>query len=103
MLALLAASLSAQPRKLWLVSLAALTAANVADAQSSWGRPELNGILGARFGGRGIAIKVGINGAWIVGQVIVLRRHRAYRAFAVGNFAAAGVFTGAAVHNYGVK
>ena len=57
-------------KNLWRASLAAVAAANVMDAGSSWGKRELNpGLSGnnGRFGGQGAVLKLGI-----VGGVMVL-------------------------------
>jgi hypothetical protein len=82
-------------RALWMASVAALAAANVADAQSSWSKDEGNRVLagaGGRFGAKGAALKGGINAVWIVGQVMALRRNPAHRTIAIVNFTAASVF-----------
>ncbi len=89
-------------RGLWIASIAALGIANIADARSSWSKDEANQVLaGGRgtFGAKGAAIKGGINAAWIVGQVIALRKNHAYRTVAIGNFAAASIFGGLAYRN----
>jgi hypothetical protein len=91
---------------IWIASIFAMTAATTADAASSWHKHESNGILASSngtFGGKGIALKAGIAAGFLTPQ-IVFRKHRDWQiAFAVGNFAEAGVFTGAAVHNLTVK
>ena len=90
-------------RKLWIASIVALAAANAADAHSSWSRYEGNrALMGPRqkFGARGAAIKGGVNAAWVVGQVLWLRKNPAHRALGVVNLAAASVFAALAWHNY---
>jgi hypothetical protein len=90
-------------RKMWLASVALLAAASVADAASSWGRPELNPVLrsaNGRFGGRAVGIKCGLVGAtltmeWLLGR----NRPQADRPFAWMNFAAGAGTAAAALHN----
>lgn len=82
-------------RALWMASVAALVAANVADARSSWRKDEGNRVLagtGGRFGARGAALKGGINALWIGSQVMALRKSREHRTIAIVNFAAASIF-----------
>ena len=82
-------------RALWIASVAALVAANVSDAKTSWNKCEGNGILagtGGRFGAKGVAVKGGINALWIGSQVIALRKSREHRTIAIVNFAAASFF-----------
>lgn len=89
-------------RALWMASMAALAAANMADAQSSWGKEEGNRVLaggGGRFGAKGAALKGGINAVWIVGQVMALRRNPAHRTITIVNFTAASVFGALAYRN----
>lgn len=90
----------------WL-SYVALAGATAADAASSWGKPETNGLLsgpGGRFGGRGLAIKGGLIGATITIELGAARHNRrARRAAELANYAAAAATTAAAVHNWGVK
>ena len=89
-------------RALWIASVAALGVANIADARSSWSKDEGNQVLagaGGTFGGKGAAIKGGINAAWIVGQVIALRKNQAHRTVAIVNFAAASIFGALAYRN----
>lgn len=88
-------------RAVWIASVAALAAANVADAKTSWSKYEGNGILagGGRFGAKGVATKGGINALWIGSQVIALRKTREHRAIAIVNFAAASIFGAVAYRN----
>jgi len=93
-------------RNVWIASILAMTAATTVDAVSSWHKQESNGLLASSngtFGGRGVALKAGIAAGFLTPQII-FRRHRDWHAaFAVGNFAEAGIFTGAAIHNFRVK
>jgi hypothetical protein len=93
-------------RIVWITSIVAMSAATTADAVSSWHKQESNGLLASSngtFGGRGIALKAGIAAGFLTPQII-FRKHRDWHAaFAVGNFAEAGIFTGAAIHNFRVK
>jgi len=92
-------------RAIWIASIAVLAAANVADARTSWNKGEGNRLLagdGGNFGPRGAAIKGGVNGLWVAGQVIALRRTPKYRAMAVVNFAAAAIFGALACRNHAI-
>ncbi len=95
--------LSAESRghKLLKWSWVALVAGNAADAASSWGRFELNPVLGPRFGARSAGIKFGLVGAVIGAEYLLTRRHaELQKPFTVGNFAVSGVFFGVAARNY---
>ena len=101
-----AAPRPAPGRALWMASVAALAAANIADAHSSWSKYESNPAMaapGRTFGARGAAIKGGVNAAWVVGQIFLLRKYHAHRALAVINLVAASAFAACAAHNYGVE
>jgi hypothetical protein len=93
-------------RALWITSIVAMTAGTAADAYSSWHKQESNSVLASSngtFGTKGVAIKAGIAGGVLIPQ-IVFRKHRDwYLAFAVSNFAEAGIFAGATAHNWNVK
>ena len=88
---------------LWAASIAAMAAGTSADAVSSWHKREGNSLLASSngmFGARGISIKAGIAAGVLLPQ-IMLRKHKELRtAFVVGNLTEAGVFTGAAIHNF---
>jgi hypothetical protein len=90
-------------KKLWWASVAAVTAASVFDAGSSWNKQELNPLLrtsNGRFGARGIEIKSAIVGASIVCQWLGLRHHpRMAKSLSILNLSVAGVTAGAAAHN----
>ncbi|HXN48004.1 MAG TPA: hypothetical protein VN893_15260 [Bryobacteraceae bacterium] len=91
-------------KKLWWVSVAALAGASVLDARSSWGRHELNPLLqgpNGQFSARSVEIKSAIVGVGLAFQWVALRHHsqKAEKPLAIVNLAAAGLTTGAAVHN----
>lgn len=91
-------------RLLWIGSVVGMGAATVVDAHSSWRKDELNPLLAGsagKFGMRGVAIKGALNSAWVVSQMMVLRKTRAHRTFAIVNFALAAFYTASAFHNYG--
>lgn len=80
----------------WKVSLVTLDGASAADAASSWGRAEMNPVLGPRFGPRGAAIKAGIFAGTAIAQVRT-PRHR--KAWTVVNFIAAGAIGAVTIRN----
>jgi hypothetical protein len=88
---------------LWTASIVAMLAGTSLDAASSWHKMEGNTLLASSnglFGARGVGIKAGIAAGVLLPQ-IVLRKHKDLRiAFAIGNLAEAGMFTGAAIHNF---
>ena len=89
-------------RIIWIASILAMTAATAGDAATSWDRRESNSFLASSngtFGGKGLAIKAGIGAAVLLPQLIFRKHHDWYTAFAVGNFAEAGIFAGATIHN----
>jgi hypothetical protein len=95
-------------RAFWRTSIAAITAANVLDVQSSWGKHELNGTLAnssGTFGVQGALIKLGLQGT-LMGVEFLITRHRPsgklYRALGLINFGAAAGIAGVAAHNYGI-
>jgi hypothetical protein len=93
-------------RIVWLASIVAMAGGTAADAASSWNKRESNTLLASSngtFGGKGVAIKTGIAAGVLLPQLI-FRKHRDWHtAFAIGNFAEAGIFAGATVHNLNVK
>ena len=95
-------------KNLWRVSLVALAAANVMDADSSWGKHELNPNLSGnngRFGRDGALLKLGIVGGMFVVESLILRHRpsaKAYRGLALINFGSASVTGGMAIRNLGV-
>ena len=91
-------------KKLWWVSVAAVAAASALDARSSWGRHELNPLLqgpNGRFSARSVEIKSAIVGVGLAFQWVALRHHtqRLEKPLSIANLAAAGLTTGAAIHN----
>ena len=94
------------PPRLWVTSVAAMLAGTAADSYTSWHKHESNSFLASsngQFGAKGVEIKVGIAAAVLVPQFIFRRRHEWRLPFAISNFAEAGIYTGAAVHNAGVR
>ena len=95
-------------RTLWRASIAALTAANAMDVQSSWGKHELNPALAGgsgTFGAQGALLKLGLQGSLVGIEYLITRRHpspKLYKVMSLINFGAAAGFAGAAAHNYGV-
>jgi hypothetical protein len=95
-------------RTLWRASIAALTAANAMDVESSWGKHELNSALSnssGNFGAQGALIKLGLQGSLVGIEYLITRRHpsgKLYRALGFINFGAAAGIAGVAAHNYGV-
>lgn len=95
-------------RNLWRASLAAVAAANVMDAGSSWGKRELNPNLSGnngRFGWQGAVLKVGIVGGVLALESLVLRHQpstKLYRGLAVVNFGGASVTGATAIRNLGI-
>jgi hypothetical protein len=81
----------------------ALAISQVPDSHSSWGRFELNPVLGrGAFGPRQLAIKAGVTTSLLVAQRHrVFKRHR--RLFTVANFAVAGITLAVARRNYGLR
>jgi hypothetical protein len=93
-------------RKLWQVSLASLTVANVLDVQSSWGKHELNATLAGTngtFGARGATTKSAMV-AGLMGLETLVMRHcpnkKLYRILTVVNFGATALVSGTVMHNY---
>lgn len=88
--------------RLWVASLFAVAGATAADAGTSWGYREANGVLQGRngtFGARGVTVKLAAVSALIVPEIL-LHKHRDLRMkFAVGNFVEAGIFTGTSIYN----
>jgi hypothetical protein len=92
--------------RLWIASMISAIAGTSLDAASSWGLREGNGLLASpngQFGGKGLALKAGLTAGILIPQ-LCLRKHRDLkRAFIVGNFAQAALFTGVSVHNFQVR
>jgi hypothetical protein len=93
-------------RTWWRYSAGALCLANVLDAQSSWGKRELNPNLAGTqgtFGLQGALLKMGIEGG-VFGMEYLILRHRParnlYRFLTVVNFGDAAAMGAIAGHNY---
>ncbi len=93
-------------KKLWLVSVAALVAANVFDVHSSLGRSEANTLLRdaqGRFNPqRGLLIKSSASGGSLLLQVLLFRIRGGedlYKPAAIANFGCAGAIGSIALHN----
>jgi hypothetical protein len=93
-------------RALWRCSVGALAMANVLDAQSSWGKRELNPNLSGSqgtFGLHGALLKLGIQGS-VVGLEYLILRHRPsarlYHLLTVINSGDAAVTGVVVAHNY---
>lgn len=88
---------------LFTASQVALATAQVPDSHSSWGRFELNPVLGkGAFGPRHLAIKTAVAVSTLAGQRHpAFKRHR--RVFTIVNFAVAGVTLAVAKRNYGLR
>lgn len=89
-------------KAIWISSLVAMAAATTFDSATSWHKHESNSFLASSdgtFGAKGVAIKASFGLGVLVPQIL-FRRHKDLRsAFAIGNFAEAGIFTGTAIHN----
>lgn len=92
--------------RLWIASIFAAAGSTALDAATSWGKTEKNSLLASpdgTFGAKGLSIKAGLAAAVLIPQ-ICLRKHKDLKgAFALGNFAEAGIFAGTAVHNLQVR
>ena len=84
------------------VSQGAAMASSALDTASSWGGYELNPALGrGQFGMRQTAIKNSLTAGLLVAEVPLIRRYpRTKRAFIIANWAAAAIWTGAAIRNW---
>lgn len=81
-----------------------MVAGTTADAASSWGKIEGNPLLGrnVKFGAGSLAIKLGLTAGFLVPQLAC--RHRlSRRTLTIVNFGEAGLWAGAAGHNWRVK
>jgi hypothetical protein len=101
-------------RRIWLMSIPVLIAGNALDARSSWGKPETNGLLqgaAGRFDGRGAAIKFGITGALLAGQIVMVRAFQhdhevqstVYKGWTSSNLIFGSAAAGIAWHNYRIR
>ena len=100
-------SSSKRERVLYRWSVIALTAANAADAASSWRLQEGNPLLahpGSQFGMQSVLLKSGFVGASMLAQRIVIRRHPEWsKRMTWVNFATAGAIGAIAHHNAGLR
>ncbi len=92
--------------RLWIASMISAVAGTSLDAASSWGLREGNGLLASpngQFGAKGLALKAGLAAGILVPQLCLRKRRGLKRAFTVGNFAQAALFTSVSVHNFQVR
>jgi hypothetical protein len=91
--------------RMWICSMFAAIAATGADAATSWGKTEGNGLLASQdgtFGAKGLSMKAGLAAGIIMPQIL-FRKHKDLKsAFALGNLADAAIFTGVSIHNVGI-
>jgi len=88
-------------RRVWRATEAALVAGTAADAASSFGRRELDPVLGrGTYGARQAVLEFGITGAMLAAQELAVR-HKPFFAkrLAFVNLFRTGLFTGFTVHN----
>ena len=96
-------------KRLWMWSLAALAAGNIADIHSSWQAPEANPFLArsqGRFGWQSLGIKLGLQAPLVGFELWQAHKHPSptfYKTYTVTNFASGGVFGAAAIHNYRLR
>ena len=103
-------------KRLWQASIVTLSIANVLDVHSSLGKRELNSTLAGSsgtLGTKGILLKSSFQGGLLGIEYLMLRGHshnftgngsrsKLYRTLSIINFAASGVLSGIAAHNYTV-
>jgi hypothetical protein len=91
----------------WKLSLAPVLAGQALDASSSWGMRELNPVLAGsdgRFGMKSATVKLGVTGALIGVEYLILKAHpRAARVLTKLNWAAGIASGGIAVHNLAIR
>jgi hypothetical protein len=96
-------ALSPGIKRLYAISFLTLTAMQVADAATSYGRPEANPILAngsGRFGGRALGVKAGMVGGLEVAQLFMMRKNPSHaKRMAIVNFAASAALSFVVVHN----
>lgn len=86
---------------LYRVSQCVVIGANTLDTASSYGRPELNPILGSTFGPRAIAIKWSIVGSGLILEEYMRHKRPALeKPFIISNFIMGGATTGVAIRNW---
>jgi len=94
--------------KAWILSMLAVTAANILDARSSMGKQEANPLLqnsqGTFSGTRGFLFKSAAVGSVMALETYMVHRNpNAAKSSAIVNFASAGVLTGISFRNSQVK
>ena len=92
--------------RLWIGSMLLVVGATAADAATSWGGREGNGILASpngSFGTRGIAIKATAATALLLPQILFRHHTRLRPAFLAGNLAETALFSATSVHNLNVR
>ena len=91
----------------WKLSLIPLAGSQVLDVSSSWGMRELNPVLAGsdgRFGAQAATVKLGVAGAFVGVQYLVVRKFpRTARVFTKINWAGAALTSSFAVHNYAIR
>lgn len=108
LIAVLAAASHAQAaswHRLWRVTQAAMLASTTADVASSYGRRELDPVLGrGRYGIRQTSLEFGITGIVLaVQEIAVHRKPILAKRLAIVNLVRTGAYTGLAVHNESVR
>jgi hypothetical protein len=88
-------------------SAAILAVSGVADVASSWHRPEANPVMAgpqSTFGGRSVAIKLGLVGtSFLLERVVLRHRPDLYRRIAWLNLGIAGAQAAVVGHNLSVR
>ena len=91
----------------WKLSLLPVFASQTLDVTSSYGRRELNPLLGdanGRFGGKAVGIKFGTTAAIVAVEYLIIRKHpKAARVLSKLNWAGSAVTTGFAAYNYAIR
>jgi hypothetical protein len=90
-------------QKRWMWSAIALTAASFADAGSSWGKLEANGMLrssNGTFGAKGFGVKMGMVGGILFTQHMLVKKNPSLaNAFTFGNYGMSALKVGVAARN----
>jgi hypothetical protein len=89
-----------KPSKRWWISVAFVAGSSAADIRTSWGRYELNPILGrGQFGARQAGIKIGLTTGLTLWQYWRIHKGKPEKPMVFGNAIAAGVTAAVAAHN----
>lgn len=84
-----------------------MLASQALDATSSYGMRELNPVLAGsdgRFGMQSTTIKLGVTGALLGVEYLIVKAHpKSAKMFTKLNWAASAVTFGVAVHNYAIR